>query len=376
MRPMRIALLMETGGPGGAEHMLLNLASGLAERGHDIVPIGPDDRSPWLADAFRARGFRPERYTMRRLLDVRCLRGIAATLRARGVDVVHSHEFTMGVYGAAAARMTSRPHVLTMHGGRYYAGRLQRRVALGLAARVSHAVVGVSSSAARDLRETLRLRPDAVQVIANGVPPREGDRTALRRELALADDELLLVAVGNLYPVKGHAVLLRALAALHAAQPDLRWRLAIAGRGGEEASLRELAATSGIEARVHLLGYRADVGDILAAADVYTMPSLSEGLPLALLEAMAAALPVVASATGGIPEAARAGEEALLVPPGDPAALSDALGRLVRDAELRRGLGAAAAKRAREEHGIDRMLDRYEGLYAALLAGTRGAASP
>jgi len=364
---MRIALLTETGGPGGAEHMLLTLASGLAARGHEIVPVGPDDRSAWLGDEFRARGFSPERYSMRRLVDLRCLRGIAETLRQRAVDVVHSHEFTMGVYGSAAARLIHRPHVLTMHGGRYYAGKVQRRLALSIAARSSQAIVGVSEASARDLERTLRLRAGIARSIPNGVPPREGDRHHVRRELALADDEHLIVAVGNLYPVKGHAVLLRALGSVHQTHPLLRWHLAIAGRGAEERSLRDVACAAGIADRVHLLGYRDDVGDLLAGADVYAMPSLSEGLPLALLEAMAAGLPIVASAVGGIPEAARDGVHALLVPPDDDAALAAALERLLSDAELRRTLGGAASARARQEHGAERMIDAYERLYLSLL---------
>ena len=181
--PLRIALLGETGGPGGAEHMLLNLADGLRSRGHEVIPIGPDDRSPWLREQFIARGFQPEQYAMRELLDWRCLRGIEKTLRRRGADVVHSHEFTMGVYGAAAAKLARRPHVLTMHGGRYYTGKLQRRLALGAAARLSGAVVAVSASSATELEQTLKLRRGTARVVPNGVPAPRGERGKVRREL-------------------------------------------------------------------------------------------------------------------------------------------------------------------------------------------------
>lgn len=356
--------MVETGGPGGAEHMLLHLAEELRRRGHEVCPVGPADRGPWLAGQFRARGFEPERYTMRRNLDVGCLRALAATLRRRGVDVVHSHEFTMGVYGAAAARLIGRPHVLTMHGGRYYAERLQRRVALSAAARASR-TVGVSAAAAADLERTLWLRRGSVRVIPNGIAPSRGDGSRLRAELGLAPDALLVVAVGNLYPVKGHVVLVRALAALHRAGVDGELHVAIAGRGEEEPALRAAAASAGVADRLHLLGYRDDAADVVAAADVFAMPSLSEGLPLAILEAMNAGKPIVASRVGGIPEALADGEHALLVPPGDHAALAAALRRLLDDHALRQRLGCAARRRARECFSVERMTDEYERLYRA-----------
>ncbi|NUO64184.1 MAG: glycosyltransferase family 4 protein [Gemmatimonadaceae bacterium] len=366
MSALRIALLNETGGPGGAEHMLLDLAEGLRARGHEVIPIGPDDRNPWLGEQFRARGFAPETYSMRGLADLRCLRGIATMLRRRGAQIAHSHEFTMGVYGAGAARIARIPHVLTMHGGRYYAGKLQRRIALGIAARLTGAVVGVSSSAARELERTLRLRPGRARVVPNGVPERRGDGERVRRELGLGAGERLVVAVGNLYPVKGHIVLLRALASL-SGEERARTIVAIAGRGEEEARLLAFARERGIADRVRLLGYRSDAADVVTAADVYAMPSLSEGLPLALLEAMMAGRAVVASSVGGIPEAARDGEHALLVPPGDEDALAAALRRLLGDAGLRERLGRAARARALEEHGIARMLDAYEQIYSELV---------
>lgn len=370
-RPHRIALLVETGGPGGAEHVLLNLAEGLRRRGHEIIPIGPDDRSPWLHDQFVARGFAPEHYAMRRLLDWRCLRGIAGILRRRGADVVHSHEFTMGVYGTAAAKLARRPHVLTMHGGRYYAGKLQRRLALAASARLSDAAVGVSAACAADLEQTLRLRRGSVRVVPNGVPVPPGERAPVRRELGVGDDELLLVAVGNLYPVKGHIVLLRALALLAERGKTSGLTVAIAGRGGEEPALRDFARQAGIEGCVRLLGYREDVGDILAAADIYAMPSLSEGLPLALLEAMAVGLPVVASRVGGIPEVVTDGDDALLVAPGDPAALAGAIERLIDDEQLRTRVGDAARRTAERDYTLDAMLDRYEAIYDAVSGSKR-----
>ncbi|MBX6330718.1 MAG: glycosyltransferase [Gemmatimonadaceae bacterium] len=373
--PLRVALMLESDGPGGAEMMLLHLAEELRRRGHEVLPVGPDNKSGWLAERFRERGFAPTTFSLRRAIDLRCLRGLTALLRAHDIQVVHSHEFGMAVYGAAAARRIGARHVITMHGGRYYAEQWRRRAALRWAARRSVALVGVSTATANDLRDTLALRDGEVVVVPNGIPFRAGERAPLRRALAVRDDDLLLVAVGNLYPVKGHAVLLRALATLHREHADLRWRLAIAGRGEEESALRAAAEREGIADRVHLLGYRGDVPDILAAADAFVMPSLSEGLPLALVEAMSASLPIVASDVGGIPEAVTRDVEALLAPPGDPVALAAALARVLGDASLRARLGAAARRRALRDFSVATMGDAYERLYrgGAAPAATRAA---
>lgn len=363
-----IALLLESDGPGGAERVLLQLAEELRRRGHDVVPVGPAAGCGWLAGEFRGRGFQPETFTLRRPVDPWCALGLRRTLARRRVDVVHSHEFTMAVYGAAAARLVGRPHVMTLHGGRAFETRRRRRVALRWACRHSAAVVGVSRPVADHLVHTLGLAPGSVTVVPNGIRPDPGQGEGVRQELGIQPGELLLLAVGNLYPVKGHEVLLRALGRLAADTALPPWRLAIAGRGEEEEGLRRLAADSGISNRVHLLGYRADVADLLAAADIFVLPSRSEGLPLALLEAMFAEKPVVASGVGGIPAALESGEEGLLVPPGDPEALAGALRGLLADPARRSAYAAAARRRAEGEFTVEAMVDAYERLYAG--AGT------
>lgn len=358
-----VALMIESDGPGGAERMLLHLAEGLRERGHDICPILPANGCGWLAGEFRKAGFEPEVFRLRRAIDPGCVRGLGEVFRRRGVDVVHSHEFTMAFYGAAAARLSRLPHVITMHGGTGFAERWRRRAALRWAFRRSDAAVTVSRSSRTSLAEALGISEAALDVVPNGIAFAAGDRTAARARLGLEEDETLILAVGNLYPVKGHAVLLRALAAMNGAAG--RWRVAVAGRGAEEEGLRSYAEGAGIASRVELLGYRADVPELLAAADVYVMPSLSEGLPLALVEAMFAGKPVIASRVGGIPEVVEHGETGLLVPPRDPDALAEALRCLLVDPSRARALGEAAREAARSRYGLGPMTDAYRRLYAA-----------
>lgn len=360
-RPLTIALMLESDGPGGAESMLLQLGDELRRRGHTIVPVGPEKGLGWLAEQFRLRGFTPEVFSLRRPIDWRCVAGLVRMLRARGVDVVHSHEFTMAVYGAAAARVLGLPQIVTMHGGTAFTEKRRRRIALRWAANRSR-MVAVSESSRSLLTSALRLPPESVRVVPNGISFTPGMGDQVIKELGLADGEALILAVGNLYGVKGHDVLLRALSLLRASRPELLWKAVIAGRGRGLSRLTQLQEELGLQERCAFLGHRDDVADLLAAADVYVMPSLSEGLPIALLEAMFAAKPIVASRVGGIPEAVGS-EGALLVPPGEPADLAEALANLLSDSDLARRLGPAAARRARDEFGGERMADRYEDFY-------------
>jgi glycosyltransferase involved in cell wall biosynthesis len=188
----------------------------------------------------------------------------------------------------------------------------------------------------------------------------------VRRELSIGEAEVLIAAVGNLYAVKGHIVLLRALARLEDSGAQLpRWRVAIAGRGAEEAALRDFATVRGWAERVHLLGFREDAADVVAAADVFAMPSLSEGLPLAIIEAMFAGRAIVASRTGGIPEVVTDGAEALLAAPGDDADLAERLHVVLTSRDLRARLGDAAHRRAAFGFTLERMADEYERIYYA-----------
>jgi glycosyltransferase involved in cell wall biosynthesis len=364
-RPLTIALLLESDGPGGAEVVVFQLAEELRRRGHVVVPVGPANGFGWLSGKFRASGFEPATFTLRSPLDWGCVRGLREVFRRRGVDVAHTHEFTMAVYGAMAAKLEGLRHVTTMHGNQGMTRVLRRRVALRWAFRNSGAAVAVSRATKRQLDADLGLRPGVLAVVHNGIPVRTGDPEPVRRELGVQPGEVLILAVGNLDPRKGHIVLLRALARLESAGVSVRWRLAIVGgRGGpEREALESFAAGHGFADRMHILLNRDDVPSLLSAADVFCMPSLWEGLPLAVLEAMFASTAIVASATSGIPEAITSEREGLLVPPGDDAALAAALRRALESPAERARLAGAALRRAENDFTIGSMADAYERLY-------------
>ncbi len=219
--------------------------------------------------------------------------------------------------------------------------------------------VAVSADAARRVEDFYALGRGSVQVIHNGVPVGP-PRPAARR-----DGPLVIGSVGRLDRVKGHDVLVRALAKLPEA------RAVIVGEGAERGALLRLAAELGVADRVRLPGRSGRIADELAGFDVYCHPSRYEGLGLALIEAMLAGLPCVASGVGGIPEVL--GDCGLLVPADHPDALADALAELAADPERRARLGERARRRAGTEFGVARMAAAYQELWGRVLAAGRSA---
>lgn len=364
----RIAQLIESDGPGGAESVVLELCTELRRRGHEVRPVIFGGGEGWLSGKLSGRDFEVYLPILRSSLpiDGRVLSALCAWIREHEISLLHAHDFTMSVYAAFAGFLTGVPHVITLHGGKYFATAWKRKMALKLAAAKARATVGVSQATCDHLATTLSLPSGKVQLVANGVSPSRGDRAKARRALGLSENDRLILAVGNLYEVKGHRILVDAAARLAALEGLPAWRVAIAGRGDEEGRLREQIRQHGLDAQVELLGLRDDIGDLLAAADIWVMPSFSEGLPMALLEAMFAQLPIVCSAVGGIPDLLSAGPAGLLVPPNDSAVLAVALQRLLLDSNS----GAALATRARElaeaQYSVAAMADRYETLYQPL----------
>ncbi len=363
---MVIALMAEGDGLGGTERLIVQLALALRERGHGILVIGPAESTGkgFLGDEIRRLGIVYEKVPRRSMLDPRSVTDILRLLRRHRVDVMHSHEFAPSVFGTVACWLSSRTHVITMHSNLYFAGARRRRVAFRWAARNCRAVVAVSRDTAADAERLLGLENGSVHVIPNGIASRPGRGEKVRAELRMDDDEQLVLAIGNVSPRKAHAIILRALIQGQQRGAGGRWRLAVAGAdAGSRTELLELAASNGVADRLHLLGPRSDTEDLLAAADVFAMSSLHEGMPLAIMEAMFAGKAIVSSVAGGIGEMIADGAEGLLVAVGDVDAMSAGLDRLLTDAGMRERLGAAARRRAQRQFGIEPMVDAYLRLY-------------
>ncbi len=236
--------------------------------------------------------------------------------------------------------------------------------------RRADAVVGVSDGIVQALKRS-GVAEDRLLAIPNGIPGRspQVSTRSLREELGVGQ-RALIGAVGRLETQKGHTFLLEAARALLQRWPEVLF--VIAGEGSQRAVLEQQIRALGLERQVKLLGRRSDMEALYAALDLFVMPSLDEGTPMVLLEAMRAGLPVIATRVGGVPQLIRAGETGVLVEPEDTAALAGAMQRCLADALMARRLGAAAAREIRERHSAEAMESRYRALYDRI-ASKRGA---
>lgn len=224
--------------------------------------------------------------------------------------------------------------------------------------------VTVSEYVAGGLREHFGLPERKIRVVRNGICVARFERPsspALREQLCAGAGRRVVLTVARLDPGKGHRYLLSAAAQV----PDALFVLA--GEGPERAALEQQARQLGIEDRVVFLGQREDVPELLASCDLFVLPSLNEGLPLSILEAMAAGRPVLATDVGGVGETVVAGETALLVPPRDPEGLARAMRAVLDDPARARRLGAAGQARARQEFDASGMVARVERIYDEVL---------
>jgi glycosyltransferase involved in cell wall biosynthesis len=290
------------------------------------------------------------------------------------VDIVHAYNFYGNVFAIPPARLVAPVVIASIRDRSPYLTPMQKRVqryACQFADRVL-----VNADAVRDwlVREE-GYNPSNIVVIRNGVDMTRfdgapaGDR--IRRELGLPPDSRLVVVVSRLTRLKGIEHFLEAAAVLKRRYPDVRFL--IVGETSPPdpsylAELQRLATTVGVIDRVTFTGRRSDIPEVLAAAAVSVMPSLNEALSNVLLESMAAGAPVVATRVGGTPEALDDGEAGLLVQPGDPAAITAAVSRLLDDRELSCRLGRRARSVIAERFSVDRMVRSTEDLYSELLA--------
>jgi glycosyltransferase involved in cell wall biosynthesis len=353
-------------GVGGAERQWSLLAPRLAE--HGLLPTVLTLRAKGrFYDEVAASGVRMLFADMRSPFDPRGLRRALASARERP-DLVLSHSANAQVVGHAIAVRTGRPHLTTEHRAPGMPRRPHHRAALRLIAPRVDLVFAVSSAQIPDLVK-LGYRRERIRVVPNGVPaPSAGaERDVTRRRLGVPEDAFVALLAAALRPEKAVDVFLRGVAAANARDPRIRGL--VAGAGPEEPRLAALIAK--LDGAVRLLGDRADVPELIGAADVVCLSSAYEGLPMVLLEAMALARPIVATAVGGIPELV--GEDAgLLVRPGDAPALADALVELASDPARSVALGDAGRRRHRERYALEPMIEAYVEALRDVLAAREG----
>jgi glycosyltransferase involved in cell wall biosynthesis len=326
-------------------------------------------RRGWLYDALRDQGIPTSVIGIDGAFDLRWARAFAALVRRERVAVIHAHEFTANAYGSLIGQMLRVPVVATVHGKSYFADRAKRRMAYRYVSRVSR-MVAVCEDLKRYIVGRVGVAEHRVGVIYNGVdasvaaPPEHV--SALRSTLGLQDFEHVIGAVGSLYPVKGHIHLIRALPEILRVCP--KTLLLLAGQGELEQPLKAEAARLAVGEHVRFLGLRGDVPVILSLLDAFVLPSQSEGLSMALLEAMAAGKPTVATRVGGTPEVVVDGETGYLVEPESPESISERIVRLLRDKPQVARMGERARRRVHEKFSFSATVEQYQRCYEQLAA--------
>jgi glycosyltransferase involved in cell wall biosynthesis len=357
---------------GGAENHLLTLL-GHANREAFAFETAVVSGEGELVALLRDAGTPVHLLDARGRVDPLALGRLVNLLRLGEYDIVHSHLFRADIYaGLAVARLGERrPYLVsTRHNDdRFFLNPFVGIVHYALSAR-QDLIIAISDHIARFTVARGVRDPARVRRVYHGLDTpdtRELDREAqrIRRELGLDADDFLVGNVGRLAPQKGQRHLIEAMPFLLERVP--RAHAVIAGGGDLEDYLRDLARDVGVAECVHVLGPRRDVPALMHALDVFAMPSIWEGFGLVLLEAMAAAVPIVASRVATIPEVVLDGETGLLVPAGDEVALAEALARLANDPLAAHQLGEAGRERLRRQFSIDKMVGDTELLYRELI---------
>ena len=361
-RPFRLTIYTDAYELGGAEQSLRNLLANLGD--HASVSVLGIDRNvvEWITSARPGTDMRVVRPVSGKL-DIRAIVDHARAIRELRPDIFHANLRTTfacrwGILLALLAhhvRVVAVEQLPTPDATRFQ--RFHKR----LTSRRLAAHVAVGKRAARMIEEIVGLPTGSVRTIYNGVPvvtlqPQDRPRSGP-----------IVGAVGRIVDQKGFDVLVRALGSLE----DVR--VVIVGDGSERGALETLAGELGVSERLHITGWQDDARAHLATFDVYCLPSRFEGFPLAVVEAMLAGLPIVATDVGSVSEAVRDGETGLLVRPDAPDALSDAVRTLLEDGRLAKRLGEQARSMAAEHFTAERMARAFEALYEEILDPSRSA---
>jgi L-malate glycosyltransferase len=309
-------------------------------------------------------------------IDRRCMRKLAAIWRREGVRIVHAHQYTPFFYSLAAGFLRSRPPILFTEHGRWFPDFPNRKRIIfnRLMLRRRDKVVGVGNSVRRALIDNEGIRPSRVGVVYNGISIRNFaptihhsiTRAEVRAEIGVADDEFVLLQVARLDALKDHITAIRTLQRVLRSCRNIR--LVLVGEGPELPRIREEIQKRDLQSFVRLLGLRRDVARLMHAADVFLLTSVSEGIPLTAIEAMAAQLPVVATCVGGLPEVVEEGRTGLLAGAGSDEQLAACILRLAENRTLRLQMAKAGADRATARFSDERMGTEYSQLYQEMLS--------
>ena len=363
---MRIVHVLHSHGYGGAESHALLMMKLQREAGHEVCYAGPMDS--WLGRECEQAGIACEHIPMHGLFDLWSHWKLRSLLKRFRADIVHGHLIRGAMYAGRAGHRHRKPVALcTAHAttARTHMQRCAHIIAVSRAVRDGLLAAGYAE---RDVSLVYNGVPEAP------VPPTPEQRIALRAELGIPADAFAVVHVGRFVRDKGQDLLVQAMRSV-----PVGVHLYLIGDPGNEYGREvqaQLSADPGLAARVHSLGFRPDVQRLLPAFDAFALASRREALSIAVIEAFAAQVPVVATRVGGVPEIVRHEDTGLLVPPEDPAALAHAITRLSTDADLRARLVASGERLYQGQLTARSMVEHTLTLYQRCLGSATRAPIP
>jgi glycosyltransferase involved in cell wall biosynthesis len=376
-RKYKIAYLIDGLSMGGAERLMVPILQHLSREHFDayVCAMQSKDGNP-LAEAIRSLGIPVECLNIKHLRDADAIPRLISYLRGINADLVHTQLEAANVLGTVSAKLLRLPSVCTIHVlpsmDVKAKTRLHQRLEWLILRYFCNRVISVSEEARQYHIRMSRTPADRVETLYNGIDVSDfvdmdyaGTRKAVRAEFRIPLDANVLVTVAVLRPPKGIQYMIRSLPGILTSHPNTYYL--VVGSGSHQDALQEEVKNAGVTGRVIFAGMRKDVPRMLAASDVFVLPTLTEALPTVLAEAMAARLPIVASRVGGIPEMIANGQNGILVQPEDLDALTRACNHLLDHPEKRADMGAEGWKIVRQKFSIDRQVDQLKQLYLSQL---------
>ncbi len=373
MKKLKVLHIVPMLSPGGAERVAVHIVRGLDRQRYEPVVISLTGRLGCDLDRLLEEAGVEVRYLGKRPgFDYRMYSRLHPVVRDCQPDIVHTHLHVLryALPSLLLLKRTSLLHTVHNMAEREIEPRARwiQRYAL------NHGVVPVAVAEEVALSLERLYGTQRCRVIPNGIPTDcyacpQTSRREWRAKEGFGDSDVLFACVARFAPQKNHALLLKAFAKGPASDPKAH--LVLVGDGALREQTEQQAGVLGLTHQVHFLGLRADIPDVLGAMDVFVLSSDYEGNPLSVMEGMAAGLPVVTTAAGGVPDLLENGKEGLIVQPGDVLGLSNSMASLLRNREIRQSLGMAAARRAGEKFDVSRMVQAYEGVYENLVDHSR-----
>jgi glycosyltransferase involved in cell wall biosynthesis len=353
---------------GGLERIVLDLVREGRSLGQRVAVICLE-RPGSLASDVEAAGAKVVCVHKRPGLRIGVIGQLNKVLNELRPEIVHSHQIGALIYAGPAARRVGIPGVVHTQHGRLYALRLRNRLMWRLAGSYATRFFCVSKDIAARILAFHVVPRHKLCVIPNGIEAQRfrerTDSEVLRQALGIPQGAPIIGTVGRLTEIKHQDLLIRAFSRVRKESPDAH--LLLVGDGPLMVELRDLTASLGLSKYTHFVGYQTQPERYLHLMDTFILPSRSEGMPLAVLEAWAAGIPVVASRVGGLPELINPGRNGLLFPPGDEVSLKESICKILADKDLARRLREAGCKRVDSEFSLTRMARGYHGHYLEVL---------